>query len=479
MPPAVAEVSNELDVKAMLAREGDLESFAKVVHDYDMQPYQPLWSYALSTLDRTAVVAPPDTYKSTTVRMFVEKEIGLDPEISILWIMNSGSQSTKNVMTIQATLKGNPVYKRAFPNVEEDTDAQWTKEVMFVKRKKVDPNPTLMATGFNGPYQGLHFNLIILDDLTNQEDVRSDVTMELQRSKLRGVIIDRLMDNGRIVALFTRWGKQDLLQTLKEMGFNIIVMPVIGDYPWGETLSPTKFHDGKIKQLRRDKGSALFNLTYMCDDSEDESALLPQSQIKYWDKDSLPTGRLHYFMGVDPAASQKTWADNSAFAIIGLDMKNRKKYLVELWAGKMEVPDLEEFLYKRARGVAHLRAFGLETKGFQLSMLQAMRRKYRLPFKEIPYRTQKNARLKIAAMDNDKVGRVLYLAGQFSSDSLYIPRDLPLVNGVSFESELASIPTRKMDDRMDAVTIACVLADGYTPTINRGDYKISAFGGRK
>ena len=168
-------------------------------------------------------------------------------------------------------------------------------------------------------------------------------------------------------------------------------------------------------------------------------------------------------MGVDPAASLKTWADNSAFALIGLDVRNGKKYLVELWAGKMEVPELKEFLYKRAKGVAHLRGFGLETKGFQLSMLQDMRRRYRLPFMEIPYRSQKNSRLKVAAMDNDKVGRLLYLAGQFSSDLLFIPRDLPLVNGVSFESELASIPMRKVDDRMDALTIACVLADAHIP----------------
>jgi phage terminase large subunit-like protein len=471
-PPKPSKI-NELDLKAAIARDGDLASYAKVMHNYDCEPYQPVWGLALETRNRTAIVCPPDTFKTTTVRMFVEREIGKNPEISILWLMNSGSQSTKNVMTVSAVIKGNQVYKRAF-NIEEDTEAQWTKEVLFVKRNKVSPDPTLMATGFNGPYQGLHFDLIILDDLTNQEDVRSPTTMELQRSKLRGVIIDRLLPNGRIVALFTRWGPEDLMDTYLDMGFTVIMMPVVGDYPWGPTLSPTKFPLERIEGIRKDKGPLLFDLTFMCNAQAVTGSLIPRDIIAYWDKESLPEHRLVYFMGVDLAASTKTWADYSAFATVGLDIKTHKKYLVELWAGKMELPELKEFLYKRAKGVANLVGFGLETEGFQLGMLQDMRRKYRLPFVEIPYRTRRQTQLKCMAVDRSKVGRAMYLGAKFFSGELFIPKSLPLLDGYSFESELCGMPhpPNKHDDRVDALAMATIMADGMTPKRRRLSLKV-------
>ncbi|KKM19136.1 hypothetical protein LCGC14_1658660, partial [marine sediment metagenome] len=102
------------------------------------------------------------------------------------------------------------------------------------------------------------------------------------------------------------------------------------------------------------------------------------------------------------------------------------------------------------------------TTGFQLSLLQGMRRRYHLPFKEIPYRTRRNVQMKVLGIDRDKMGRALYLDALFASDRLFIPRDLPLIDGVSLEDELCSFsPTgsHRNDDRMDALAIACVMAE--------------------
>ena len=443
---------------AHAARNGDLRTYAKAVHNYDFELYQDAWAEGLETLDRSVIVCPPDSFKTTTVRFFVEREIGRNPNIRVLWLMNAGEQAQKQVMTISQVIKSNNVYRAAF-GIEENTDVQWTNSVLFVRRDYEGPDPTLMGTGFNGPYQGLHFDLIIIDDPTDQEDVLSPTTMALQEAKLRGVIIDRLIEGGRIVAILTRWGGNDLVPVFSSMGFMVIEMPVVGDYPWGPTLSNTRFPPSKIERLRRDKGDTLFALTFMCSPQSAEGALIKREHIGYWDKP--PDSPMHFFMGVDPAASIHTYADNAAIATVGLDLKTRTMYQVDMWAARKEVPDLELEIVKRAKRVNGLRAVGLETVGFQLSLLQRMKRTYQLPFKEIPYRSRRSVMHRVVGLDRDKVGRALYLDSLLSSGRLLLNKDNPLVDGISLEAELCSVMGRRTDrdDRMDALCFACILAE--------------------
>ena len=456
--------STEFQSRVLAARHGDGTAYSKAVHNYETEPYQDAWTEALETLDYTAIVCPPDTYKSTTVRHFVEREIGRNPNVCILWIMNSGAQAMKQVMTVSATLEGNNVYKEAFPQIREDKRAQWTKEVLYVERTVSKPDPTLMASGINGPYQGQHFDIIILDDLTNQEDVRSPTTMDLQVNKLRGVIIDRLTEGGRIVAIFTRWGDNDLYDTYVDLGFTMIEMPVIGDYPWGPTLSPTKFSSQRVEFLRKQKGDMLFNLTFMCSTEAVEGNIIKRGDINYWDASNLPETALMAFMGVDPAASTKTRADRTAIATVVTDYRARPNiYLVDMFAGRLEVPDIENEVVKRALRTSGLRAVGLETVGFQLSLVQYLKRKHQLPVREIPYRSRRQSMHKVLGIDRDKVGRAHYLSALFTSGRLFLPKPgvLPLLDGVSLESELCSFKGvgDKMDDRLDALSFACVMAE--------------------
>lgn len=467
------EPLSPIATRALAAREGDQETYAQAVHNLTYEPYQMTWVEALETLDRIVLVCPPDTYKSTTVRHFCERMIGKNHDIRILWLMNAGDQAQKNVMTISSTIKSNSAYRQAF-HVTEDHSAQWTKSVLFVERSYDSPDPTLMGAGLNGPYQGLHFDIIVIDDPTDQEDPRSPTTMEAQRQKVRGVILDRLVEGGRIVVILTRWGEDDLVPTFASMGFDIFEMPVAGAYPWGDTLSPGKFPQERITRIHRDKGDALFNLTFMCNPRAVEGNIIKREHINYYEVDGsgkrdgipdwTPEGHMVFFMGGDPATSIQTWADYNALATVGLDYKTMNLYLMpNLFAARMESQDFELEIVRRCKRQAGLQGIGLETVGFQSSLMQRMRRNYKLPYIEIPYRTRRNVALRTVAIDRDKVGRALYLDRLFSSGKLFIPRGLPLLDGVSVESELCSVPFGKHNDRFDAIAFACILAEAAIP----------------
>lgn len=464
-----------LEERAAAARHGDLEAFAKAVHLYDIEPYQNAWEVALDEEDRVVIVCPPDTYKSTTVQMWVEKQIGQNANIRILWLMNAGEQAEKRVNAVGQTIEQNNVFRRAF-NVIPDKSVQWTKSVLFVKRDIDSVDPTLMGCGLNGPYQGLHFDIIIMDDVTNQEDVRSQTTMDLQREKLRGVISDRVVEAGRIVCICTRWGETDLVPTFSEIGYTVIVMPVVGSYPWGPTLSNKRFPLQRIDSIRKVKGDALFNLTYMCNPMAVQGNRISRDHIRYWGADNLPEGLLKVYIGVDPASTTKAWGDPSAIVTVGLDQKTRKIYVLDVWAKRVSVPELEKEIIRRSRGIANLMAVGVETVAFQLSLVQYLRRDSHLPIREVRPRTQRQVTSKMVGIDRDKVSRADYLDMLFSSGRLYIPRPetLPLVDGVSYEAELMSVPLGKHDDRMDATAIAVTIADGMSRQ-QGGAVKISSW----
>ncbi|KKM66081.1 hypothetical protein LCGC14_1484840, partial [marine sediment metagenome] len=307
-------------------------------------------------------------------------------------------------------------------------------------------------------------------DPTDQDDVKSPTTMLSQVEKIRGVILDRLMKkgnkhyphDGRIVVILTRWGQNDLVPTFKDMGFTIYEMPIVGPYPWGPTLSPTRFPMSRVREIHKDKADILFSLTFMCNPQAVRGNVILREHISYWTAALIPEHPMQFVMAVDPAASTKTHADYSAIATIGVDIKTKWLYLVDMWAGRVETPDLEAKIVQIAQRTSGLRTVALETVGFQLSLLQGMRRRYHLPFKEIPYRTRKNVQTKVLGIDRDKTGRALYLDALFASGRLFIPKDLPLLDGVSLEDELCSFsPTNshRNDDRMDALAIGSVMAE--------------------
>lgn len=469
MTLGVLESLEEIQIKATIARDGDLAAYSKVVHDWEQEEYQEAWNLALETEPKTLIICPPDTYKSSTVQCFVEKTIGENPNIRILWLMNAGEQTQKRVMAIQETIEQNNVYRAAF-NVEPNYDAGWTKTAFFVKRSRSSPDPTLMGCGFNGPYQGLHFDIIIIDDPTNQEDVASPTTMERQRLKLRGVILDRLVEGGRIVGIMTRWGEDDLLPTFKEIGFRIVTMPVEGNYPWGPTISNRRFPLDRCAQIRREKTDAIYDLTYMCNPSSVDGGIIKREYLQYWDTPGsmvLPTSGTLTIMAVDPATGV---GPNSDFSVIGtglVEIQSRRLFITELWGGRLPVHELTAQITRRARMLSNLAWVAVETKGFQMTYMQTLKRETRLPLRELPYRTKKQSVAKAVGLDNNKTGRAIEIAQRsHKGDILYgsDPRMFPKLDGVTWESELCAYPYGAHDDRLDVVAFLRAMADAYRPT---------------
>lgn len=268
--------------KAQLSRT-DFVMYCDFVHQWKLAPHHKEWAHILTTKKRAIIVAPPEAGKSRLTRTWMEWMVGRNQDIAEALIQNTAGQAGDQLNSMGESLKRDR-YRMVFPDIKP-TD-RWSSEKLIVVRETLRIEPTVSGYGINGNYQGKHFDMMVIDDPTDPEDVLSEPAMQKQRDKLKGMLIDRLRGDGHLFGILTRWGDNDLVPTFQEMGIPILPYPVRRDepYSWGSKLlfpdncwveSKPCIHgaiqqyatDDDIDALAERKGPDLFSLTFLCQSS--------------------------------------------------------------------------------------------------------------------------------------------------------------------------------------------------------------------
>lgn len=420
--------------------------YCEYVHNRPLLRHQEDWAWHLQQPKaRTALITPPETFKSSTVRMFVEWTVGRDPDATFLWVMNTATQSQSWVEAIADTVVNNERYHTVFPHIQPDRGRGWTKDRLFVTRPNTsNPQPTLYGTGIDGPYQGMHVKYILLDDPTDQDDVASEAKMAAQRERLRGVLIDRLQEGGSFIALFTRWGEADLHRDLVEMGFNVVQYPIEGGrYPWGgRLLAPELFPDDRLQRIRETKGSALYALTYLCDPNAATGSMVKREWWKFYSETPEFDLIIHSW---DLSIGKTQTSDYSAFTSWG----RAEDGFYVLDAGRWRLSPDERLqkidaLWKRDKPEVVLVEKATPSEDF-ITMLEK----------------HTDIRLNLMApRGKDKVSRLLAVIPFIEWGRVWLPAKAPWVN--DYMDELASFPGGAHDDWVDSTSYALKFLDKRT-----------------
>ena len=419
----------------LLARR-DFGSYCRYVHARPLYRHQQTWARELQAPDSShiLIIAPPETLKSSTVRMFIEWRIGLDPDICILLVMNTSTQAQKQVMSIAETISNNPRYHQVFPGVQPNSARGWSHEVLFVKRRnEARPDPTLYGTGIDGPYQGSHVEMLIVDDPTDQQDVVSSATMEAQRQRVRGVLLDRLVEGGKFFVILTRWGEPDLVRDFREMGFSVLENPIEGRYPWGRLLCPEIFPDDRLRAIRVTKGGALYQLTYMCDPGAAGGTKIKRA---WWRRYGLAPTIKSVVQFWDLSTGQSELGDDSAYGCWGLWEDGY--YLLDAGRWRLE---MEELIAKmKVLRTPKVKFVVVEEAGTSIPVIQYLKRHTTLPI------------LGVKPGSRDKVSRLLGVVGLIEAGRVWLPATAPWVE--DFIDECAAFPGGQHDDWVDMMTMA-------------------------
>lgn len=388
--------------------------------------------------------------------------------------------------------------------VEDNTDTQaedkkivWRADAIQVIRPTVMKEPSLMATSTGSNITGMHFDLVIMDDIINDDTCATPEKMDKTREWAgdvesildppRSVVCGEIGDfkfkeyiGDEQIVIGTRYAKGDYYEYLEEekekleydVFFRNIYKNGIDDsdgFIWEE-----KFNQLYVSRLRKRLTTRRFGSQYLNSIITSEEQILDASLVQYFASAKVEVidrkARVYLdgdigvdifpYLVVDPAISQSKKADNTVILVGGVDFQ-RNLYILDFFCGKVTPYPLVEKLFELA-DKWECRAANVEVVAFQQSLIYMIKQKFNdyHPITLLEYRPK-----------GDKKARIeTHLEPLFQQRKIYLPHWAS--NHPELQQEIYYFPAQNVhDDILDAMAMLYEIA---TPTPDRKRRKSNA-----
>lgn len=204
--------------ESILAAREDPNAFIEYVGDgsgesiYQEEAHRE-WQNAITDNDKTVILAPVGSGKSTAVRMRLIWEIGRDPEnVRIAYISQSEDHPKKQAASIREMIARNPRIHHVFPHLRRSVKL-WAAKAFSVERDTMLPDPTFQVYGLYGKILGSRKTIIVLDDLCSFINTMTAASRE-KMSNWLAEVMSRLKGDIKVIAIGHIWDEDDALQRL-------------------------------------------------------------------------------------------------------------------------------------------------------------------------------------------------------------------------------------------------------------------------
>tara|TARA_R100001510_G_scaffold16565_1_gene13963 strand:+ start:1004 stop:2548 length:1545 start_codon:yes stop_codon:yes gene_type:complete len=412
-------------------------------------------------IKRLMVFLPPRSSKSVICsKLFPAWYIGKHPQSEILTVSHSDQLASDFGRSVR-DLVNYDLFNTVFPSVTLRSD------VRAAGKWKTNQGGTYYAAGVRSQIAGRGAHIAILDDVMSEEDSFSETGRRYVKEWYPSGLRTRIMPNGSIVIINTRYHEDDLCgwllrqesQVELQNKWEVIKIPAWVDESSSKLLGlpegssyfpewkPTSILKNDEEEIKASNGSRYWESLYMQNPVPDEGGLIKKKWVKWWEYEEPPACS-YIIQTYDTAFSTKTTADYSVIQTWGIfeEMEVDSRG-AENWVSKLILLGNERgrFDYPTLRAKAQeLYEFHqpdvciIEKKASGQSLIQDMRRAGLPVLDYIPDR-DKTARV-YAATPMMEAGRVMLPKGHDWSDSLY--------------SEMITFPNARHDDQVDAMTMA-------------------------
>ena len=149
-----------------------------------------------------------------------------------------------------------PAFKAIFPGVGLKDDSTSAKRFHITAPNDAfatGQDGAYFAVGVGGPLTGRGAHLLLIDDpVKNREDADSELIRKKTREWYTSTAYTRLMKDGRVVVIQTRWHESDLsgwlLAEHQHEGWDVLSLPAIDDS--GKALWPEMYPVDRLNQIR-------------------------------------------------------------------------------------------------------------------------------------------------------------------------------------------------------------------------------------
>lgn len=263
----------------------DLFFLAKEILGYDKMTkhtHQDLCDYTTSVLPNPPEVSvegfdprknlllllmPRGTFKSSVVTIGLTLQFILnEPNCRILLDSETFSKSKAFLREILGHLENNYKYREVFraihgmlPFESKNKARLWTdSEIILPCRTRDRKEPTISCAGIDVTKNGMHYDIIIADDLHSEKNVTNKEQIQQVIDHYKFAF--SLLDPGQpMVIIGTRWDYSDLYQHIidfEQEDFNILKRSAYN--PDGSLFFPEVLTEKELDKIRRRQGTGIF-----------------------------------------------------------------------------------------------------------------------------------------------------------------------------------------------------------------------------
>jgi predicted phage terminase large subunit-like protein len=310
------------------------------------------------------------------------------------------------------------------------------------------------AAGVGGALAGRGADLFVIDDPHSEQDVKinSRLAFDTAWNWFQTGPLQRLMPNGAIIVIMTRWSLLDLTARLIDYQtknpdadqWEIVELPAIlnENTPEEKSLWPEQWPLEQLKAKRANLDPRFWNAQYMQQPTSDMSAIISRKHWRIWDGAEPPTCE-YIIQSWDTAFETKNNSDYSACTTWGVwyneeENDSAQLILLDAFKDRMAFPELKQVAHKHWKEWDP-DAFIVEKKAAGAPLIQELRN-MGIPVQEFT-----------PSRGNDKMVRLNAVADLFSSGKVWAP-DTRWAREVI--EEVAAFPVGEHDDFVDTLSQA-------------------------
>ena len=317
---------------------GFIEAFApKLVADFKMGRHIDVISKKLQQVEqgdikRLMVFLPPRSSKSLICsKLFPAWYLGRHPNHEILSVSHSDQLASDFGRSVRDVVNDQD-YQSIFEDVKLRSD------VRAAGKWQTNKNGVYVAAGVRTQIAGRGAHVALLDDVMSEEDAFSEAGRRYIKEWYPAGLRTRLMPNGSIVIINTRYHEDDICGWLlsnqsdddnKSLNWEVIRIPAwvddnsskILNLPVGESYfpewKPKEILQNDEAEIRRHNGSRYWESLYMQNPVPAEGGILKKSWFQIWE-DKDPPQCDFVIQTMDTAFSTRTTADYSVIQTWGI-----------------------------------------------------------------------------------------------------------------------------------------------------------------
>lgn len=403
------------------------------------------------------LLEPRGIFKTSVVTIAFTLQFFLnEPNARILLDSETFGKSKAFLREIQDHLVNNQKYREVFkaihgvyPYTKKSQMKLWTdSQVILPCRNTPKKEPSISCAGIDVTQNGMHYDLIICDDLHSEKNVtnREQIQQVIDHYRLAF----SLLDPGKpMIVIGTRWHELDLYQYIMDyeaMDFNILVRSAYN--PDGSLFFPEVLDEANLDKIKRRQGVSIFSKQYLNQPVSSEDATFKKENIimKSWDEvKNMP---MNWVLSGDPSyydpRGTTAYGDFATLVLVGMDYQ-KQLYVRHITRRKMNYSEFINEIFriytdpkfsdiKQMRIV--LEVIGTKSLSYELANEQRKRQTW-LPITEIRSRSQ------------GKEERIRGLAPFYEFGHIYHIRECPQLPDLEYE--LLHFPVAKSDDIVDAL----------------------------